>query len=81
MAKKATFEIYEGFDKRKKKYAILGEHCQKSDMTAAAKYMMKLNHCSIAHIQVTFGYIFKGQLYFIRPDNKAKFVHVLTYVR
>jgi len=81
MAKKTTFEIYEGLTSRKKKYAILEEHCQKSAMVAAARYMMKLNHCSVAHIDGTFGYIFKGQLYFIKPDTKAKFVHVITYRR
>ena len=81
MAKKSTFEIYEGLTSRKKKYAIIGEHCQKTAMAEAAKYMMKLNHCSAAHIDVTYGYIFKGQLYFIKPNINAKFVHVLTYIR
>ena len=81
MVKKATFEIYEGLDKRKKKYVVLFDNCEKSDAEAAAKYLMRLNHCSLAHIDVQAGYIYKGQLYLLRPSLKARFVTVLTYIR
>ena len=81
MAKKASFEIYEGLDKRKKKYVVVHDNCTRSDMEAAAKYMMRLNHCSLAHIDVQAGYIYKGQLYLLRPSFKARFVTVLTYIR
>lgn len=81
MAKKASFEIYEGLDKRKKKYVVVPGNCTKSVMEAAAKYMMRLNHCSLAHIDVQSGYIYKGQLYLLRPSFKARFVLVLTYIR
>ena len=81
MAKKATFEIYEGFTKRKKKYVVVPGNCTKSVMEAAAKYMMRLNHCSLAHIDVQTGYIYKEHLYLLRPNSKAVFVVVLTYIR
>ena len=81
MAKRASFEIYEGFDKRKKKYVVLSENCERSDMEAAAKYLMRLNHCSLAHLDANPGYIYKGQLYLLRPSFKARFVTVLTYIR
>ena len=81
MAKKATFEIYEGLDKRKKKYVVVHDNCTRSDMEAAAKYLMRLNHCSLTRIHSQAGYIYKGQLYLLRPNSKARFVSVLTYVR
>ena len=81
MAKKATFKIYEGLDKRKKKYVALSGIIKKSDMEAAATYMMRLNHCSAAHIDVVPGFIYKGQLYLISPNSKARLVTVLTYIR
>lgn len=81
MSQKAKFEIYEGLDKRKKKYVVLSGNCKKADMEAAAKYMTRLNHCSRAHLDVQAGYIYKGQLYLLRPSLKARFVLVLTYIR
>ena len=81
MAKKATFEIYEGLDKRKKKYVVVPDDCTQSVMEAAVNYLMRLNHCSFAHIDAQPGYIYKGQLYLLRPNFKARIVFVLTYIR
>lgn len=82
MAKKETFEIYESLSKRKKKYVVLSENCKNATYEAALRYIMKINHCSAAHILATRGFILNGELYFDKPDNKkAKFVYVLTYSR
>lgn len=82
MAKKAKFEIYEGFTSRKKKYVVVPEKCPDQVRFDAFTYLTRLNHCSLNHICLTQGYILNGQLYFEKPDNKkVKPVHVLTYVR
>lgn len=82
MAKKVTFEIYEGLTSRKKKYVVVPEKCPEHVWYDAITYLMKLNHCSGKHIYATTGYILNGLLYLGTPENKkAKFVHVLTYVR
>ena len=82
MAKKVTFEIYEGLTSRKKKYVVVPEKCPEHVWYDAFTYLTRLNHCSVNHIYLTQGFILNGQLYFDKPDNKkAKFVHVLTYIR
>lgn len=82
MAKKETFEIYEGLTSRKKKYVVVPEKCPEHVWYDAFSYLTRLNHCSVNHISLAGGYILDGLLYIGESKNKmAKSVHVLTYVR
>lgn len=80
MAKKATFEIYEGFTKRKKKYLVVPNGTHGKAFDDAVYAVMKINHCSITHVKVEYGYIFNGLLYIGRPTHKkVKLVSILSY--
>ncbi len=83
MAKKASFEIYEGLDQRKKKYVVVPK--EPGDIYyigEAAAYLRKLNHCSGLHIESAVGYVWKDELYLQNPAIPgARLVTVLTYVR
>lgn len=79
MAKKAKFEIYEGFTKRKKKYVVTDI---KADYITVIDYCKKLFKCSEAHIDFTCGYLWNGELYLDEPAIPgAKIVGVAYYVR
>lgn len=79
MAKKATFEIYEGFTKRKKKYVVTEFRTDFGILTA---YCKKLFKCSEAHIFATTGYLWNGELYLVNPARPgAKIVLVAYYVK
>lgn len=84
MAKKASFEIYEGLDQRKKKYVVVQDGAlNKKLVKESISYLAKLNHCSKKHIKTTIGYIIDDLLYLEgKPCNdKAQFVTVSYYVR
>lgn len=84
MAKKASFEIYEGLDQRKKKYVVVKDaRKNKKLFEESVSYLAKLNHCSKKHIKYKTGYIIDDLLYLEgKPCNdKAQFVTVLYYVR
>lgn len=79
MAKKVTFEIYEGFTSRKKKYVVTE---LKADYKTVIDYCKKLFKCSEAHIDFTCGYLWNGELYLDEPAKPgAKIVGVAYYVR
>jgi len=79
MAKKAKFEIYEGFTKRKKKYVVTDIE---ADYITVIDYCKKLFKCSEAHIDFTCGYLWNGELYLDEPARPgAKIVGVAYYVR
>lgn len=83
MAKKADFEIYEGFTKRKKKYVVFyhmppAETHELEDIIVFCKKFFK---CGENHLRYQVGYIYKRQLYLVRPNNKARSVSVITYIR
>ena len=84
MAKKATFEIYEGLTSRKKKYVVVKDGAlNKNLVEESILYLAKLNHCSKKHIKTDIGYIIDGLLYLEgKPcNNRAQFVTVSYYVR
>lgn len=82
MAKKAKFEIYEGFTKRKKKYIVIPKAVSNGTYEAAFHYVMRLNHCSSDHIFMQSGYILNGLLYIGYSENKkAKPVYIYSYVK
>ena len=80
MAKKAEFEIYEGFTKRKKKYLVFTKTVKATDeIVEASKKFFK---CSIGHLRFTLGYIVDDDLYLTYPPLLgATQVLVVTYVR
>ena len=84
MAKKASFEIYEGLDQRKKKYVVVRDGRKDKELVKeSVLYLAKLNHCSKKHIKTKLGYIIDDLLYLEgKPCNdKAEFVTVSYYVR
>lgn len=83
MAKKASFEIYEGLDQRKKKFVVVPKGAGDIyHIGEAAAYLRKLNHCSGQHIESAVGYVWKDELYLQNPAIPgARLVTVLTYVR
>lgn len=85
MAKKATFEIYEGFGKRKKKYLVLPNTCDTAFYDKALIECKRFFHCSSRNLDFTAGYILNNELYLGLPDfrtsRRAKQVCVVTYVR
>lgn len=83
MAKKASFEIYEGLDERKKKFVVVPRGAgDKKLVDEAASYLTKLNHCSRKHIKTAVGYVWKDELYLQNPAIPgARLVTVLTYIR
>jgi len=84
MAKKAKFEIYEGFTKRKKKY-IVADYAAVRDKKAwhsFIEYSRKFFKCSLDHITLQTGYVYEDELYLENPAIPgARLVTVLTYVR
>lgn len=84
MAKKAEFEIYEGFTKRKKKY-IVADYAAvrgKKAWHSFIEYSRKFFKCSLDHIKVHTGYVYEDELYFENPEKPgSRLVSVLTYVR
>ena len=82
MAKKTLFEIYEGLGSRKKTFTVIPYKYNVNQAVAAADHLKKLNHCSLKHIHITKGYIWKDELYLQNPAIPgAKLVTVLTYTR
>ena len=82
MAKKATFEIYEGLSKRKKTFTVIPFKYTTEQFEAAVNYLKRANHCSARHIFLTGGYILDGLLYFGESKNKkAKRVYIFHYIR
>lgn len=85
MAKKATFEIYEGFTKRKKKYLVLPDVCDQAFYDKAMSECKKFFHCAEHNLKATVGYILDNELYLGLPDyrtaRKATQVCVITYVK
>lgn len=83
MAKKASFEIYEGFTKRKKKYLVFSgwRILTVNDIRECTRFF----HCARQNLDARCGYIFNNELYLELPDYKtkrgAKEVTVVTYVR
>lgn len=83
MAKKATFEVYEGFGKRKKKYLVFPDWriLTADDLKVCKRFF----HCARQNLDAKCGYIFKNELYLGLPDYKtqrgAKEVTVVTYVK
>lgn len=83
MAKKVTFEIYEGFTKRKKKYVVSnGFLTVWKHYKALVDYSKRLFRCSERHLMICKGYIYDGVLYLENPAKPgAKLVSVAYYVR
>lgn len=77
---KVKFEIYKGYNKRKKTY-IVARH---EDITTANQLMMtakKYFRCSEEHVKLWIGYLYKGELYLEDPQkSSAKCVYVAWYV-
>lgn len=79
MAKKAKFEIYEGFTKRKKKYIVVNANLVGEEELSFCK---KFFRCSDKHLYIAVGYILDKKLYLEDPGSKkAKDVFVVTYIR
>lgn len=83
MAKKANYEIYEGFTKRKKKYIVSNININQKEFADLLDFCRKFFKCSIAHLQLCEGYIWNGELYLELTADifGAKPVNVITYVR
>lgn len=82
MAKKAKFEIYEGFTKRKKKYIVSDFNISEEQFYELLVFSKRFFRCSSAHLQFVDGYIWNGELYLENPARPgAKLVNVVTYVR
>lgn len=82
MAKKVTFEVYEGLTSRKKKYIVVPIGTYGKAFDDAVNAVMRINHCSITHVKVDYGYIFNGLLYIGGPTHKkVKLVSILSYRR
>lgn len=83
MANRATFEIYEGFTKRKKKYLVFPDW--RILNLEELKVCRQFFHCANRNLKATCGYIFKNELYLEIPDYmtepEAKTVTAVTYVR
>lgn len=82
--KNAKFEIYEGLNKRKKKYIVA--RCEdvshKKDWSAFLSYGKRFFRCSLVHLRAAPGYVYEDELYFENPAKPgARLVKVLTYVR
>ena len=76
--KKVTFEIYEGFTGRHKKYVVTQ---LKADYDTVINYCKKLFKCSEKHIEFTSGYLWEGELWLVNPAKPgAKLVGVAYYV-
>ena len=76
--KNPKFVIYEGFNKRKKKYVVTDIA---ADYDLVINYCKKLFKCSAAHIDFTIGYIYKGELYLEDPCKPGtKVIGVAYYV-
>lgn len=76
--KKITFEIYEGFTKRKKKYVVTDIRADYADVI---RFCKKLFKCSEKHIDFTSAFLYKGELYLDDPEKPgAKLVGVAYYV-
>ncbi len=76
----AKFEIYEGLTRqnRVKKYIVTKIDADYFEVMAFAKRFFK---CSEAHIDFTFAWIYKGELYLDDPEKtRAKKVGVAYYV-
>ncbi len=79
MAKKAKFEIYEGFTKRKKKYIVFATNIPRQE---AYKYCKKFFKCSADNLVFSLGYLYKGELYLEDPDvSESRAVRIVYYVR
>ena len=83
MTKKAKFEIYEGFTKRKKKYIVSDINISEEQFYALLKFGRRFFKCSASHLQFCEGYIWEGELYLDLFEGifGAKPVNVITYVR
>ena len=83
MAKKANFEIYEGFTKRKKKYIVSDLNISEKQFYELLVFSKRFFRCSSKHLQFGEGYIWKGELYLELSEDifGAKPVNVITYVR
>lgn len=83
MAKKASFEIYEGFTKRKKKYLVFPDWIILN--VEEFKECTQFFHCSKWNLKVACGYIFKNELYLgspnYRTEPEAKLVTTVTYIK
>lgn len=83
MAKKAKFEIYEGFTKRKKKYLVFPDWriLNFEEIKACRQFF----HCANLNLKATCGYIFNNELYLGTPNYltkpEAKRVTAVTYVK
>ena len=83
MAKKAKFEIYEGFTKRKKKYIVTDIDLDSKAFDDLLDFSKKFFKCSVPHLLYSEGYIWKGKLYLELTADifGAKPVSVITYNR
>ena len=83
MAKKATFEVYEGLTSRKKKYLVFPDWRILTDEDL--KVCRQFFHCARQNLNATCGYILNNELYLELSNYKtkrgAKEVTVVTYVR
>lgn len=76
--KNQKFDIYEGFNKKKKKYVVVDID---ADYDVVINYCKKMFKCSAAHIDFTIGYIYKRELYLDDPCMpETKIVGVAYYV-
>lgn len=74
-----SFEIYEGFTGRKKKFIVTGAD---AEYVKVIEYAKKFFKCSEAHITFEPGYLYRGQLYLADPMKYGtKKVGVAYYVR
>lgn len=77
--KKQQFEIYLSFSKRPKKYVVADFKTKRSE---ALKYCKRLFKCSEQHINISYGWIYKDELYLKHPNKvEAQIVCVASYVR
>lgn len=77
--KTTDYEIYLSFSKRPKKYVVTDFSKKRSEIL---KYCKRLFKCSVQHIDLRPGWIYKDELYLDRPYKVgAELVCVAYYVR
>lgn len=79
---KAKFEIYEGYNKRKKTYIVARiDDADFNTVSQLMKTAKKYFRCSEEHVKIWIGYLYKGELYLEDPQkSSAKSVYVAWYV-
>lgn len=81
---KVKFEIYKGYNKRKKTYIVARLDATTSTAGLADELMntaKKYFRCSEEHVKIWSGYLYKGELYLEDPQkSSAECVYVAWYV-